>query len=309
MSRDNWCGRSPAIKDSSHNNLVIVVSALEAVTPIPRRPLLSKRLERRTPHHKDTMFLPVAKVASCFATVSLATSRIPCFAYSARSILSTAASATANLSPPPAEHAVNAIHALTSMVQLRGGQAAAAAAAALDLSRESHCITELATYGTLTALVMNSALRLWTSTKFSKEQNSFVSHSFTISTAVCVIAGAFTAILFQLLGIYSKTALGMSNDAGYTSFKMATAIYRKWGFRCFLTELTSFVCSFVISLYNKLWHEAQAHPETKDMWKRVGTYIMTGCILLIVLGTYHIKVVLNLATKHIFIDAYHDKFA
>ncbi|KAG7347747.1 hypothetical protein IV203_016452 [Nitzschia inconspicua] len=156
---------------------------------------------------------------------------------------------------------------------------------------------------------MNAALRLWTSTKFSKEQSSFVSNSFTISTTVCVIAGAFTAILFQLLVIYSKSALGMSNDAGYASFKMATAIYRKWGFRCFLTELMTFVYSFMISLYNTLWNDAEAHPDNVDMSRRVGTYIMAGSILLILLGSYHINSILNLATKLIFIDEYKDNFA
>jgi hypothetical protein len=254
------------------------------------------------------MLVPVGKIASCLAAVtSSASSKIAgCRVVISSGILS---SATKTLTLP--KHAnslrdgivVSPIHLVASVLQVRGGQAA------LDLSRESYCITELAAYGTLTALVMNSALRLWTSTKFSKEQNSFVSNSFTVSTALCVIAGAFTAILFQLLGIYSKSALGMSNDAGYASFKMATAIYRKWGFRCFLTELTSFVYSFMISLYNNLWNEAKAHPEAKDMSKRVGTYIMAGSVFLIILGTYHIKHVLGLATQHIFTDAYSDKFA
>ena len=112
---------------------------------------------------------------------------------------------------------------------LRGGAATAAAAAAdaaLNLSRESYLIQEMATYGTLTALVMNAALRLWTSVKFKREQ-PVEYYSFIISTALCVISGAFCAILFQLLGIYSKSALGMVNDDGYRAFQAATAIYRK----------------------------------------------------------------------------------
>jgi hypothetical protein len=243
------------------------------------------------------MLLPIGKIASCFATVaSAATSKIGAAHH--QPIMTLHAVSTG----PSLMHVDFARKALV----VRGGQVATNV---LNLSREGYCITELATYGTLTALVMNSALRLWTSTNFSKDQHSFISNSFTIATALCVISGSFTAILFQLLVIYSQSALGMNNDAGYASFKMATALYRKWGFRCFLTELTSFVYSFMISLYNKLWNEAKAHPENKNLSKRVGTYIMVGSIILVVLGTFHIKNVLNIATKFIFIDSYSHKFA
>jgi hypothetical protein len=244
-----------------------------------------------------TMLFPTGKIASCFATVaSAASSKI----VGGHHFQKTAWQAcTTGLALIP-------MNLATSALQVRGGQVAADA---LNLSREGYCITELATYGTLTALVMNAALRLWTSTKFPKEQHAFVSNSFTIATTLCVIAGAFTAILFQLLVIYSQSALGMSNDAGYASFKIATALYRKWGFRCFLTELTTFVYSFMISLYNTLWIEAQAHPGTPDLSKRVATYIMAGSIILVLLGSYHIKNILNIASKLIFTDAYHNKFA
>jgi hypothetical protein len=243
----------------------------------------------------NAMLLPVRKIASCFVS---AASTVPSKLAFGQSVTALQAG-TACMSYLPINFAM-------MLLQVRGGQVAVNA---LDLSRESYCTTELATYGTLTALVLNSVLGLWTSTKFSKEQHSFVSNSFTISTVLCAIAGAFTAILFQLLVIYSKTALGMSNDAGYASFKVATAWYRKWGFRCFLIELTTFVYSFMISLYNNLWNEAKAHPETTDLSKRVATYIMTGSIILVLLGTYHIKNVLDIATKLIFIDAHSYKFA
>jgi hypothetical protein len=243
------------------------------------------------------MLLPIGKLASCLATVAAVAS--PKITVGQPWPKTDLQAGTPALSLMPMTFA-------TSALQVRGGQLATNA---LNLSREGYSINELATYGTLTALVMNAALRLWTSTKFSKEQHSFVSNSFTIATTLCVIAGAFTATLFQLLVIYSQSALGMSNDAGYASFKVATALYRKWGFRCFLTELTTFVYSFMISLYNNLWNEAKAHPETRDLSKQIATYIMTGSIILVLLGTYHIKKVLDIATKFIFIDAYSYKFA
>jgi hypothetical protein len=203
------------------------------------------------------------------------------------------------------------INKAPNLLMLRGGGAAAAAAAtavSLNLSRESFLIQELATYGTLTALVMNAALRMW-STTFSKDQSTLVGYIFTISTALCIMTGAFTAILFQLLVIYSKSALSMGNDEGYMAFRVATAMYRKWGFRCFLTEISTFVFSFAICLYNKLWNDARVHPVEKPLFQRAGVYIMAGFIILMAIGAYEIKNILNLATNLIFIESFHDKFA
>ena len=59
------------------------------------------------------------------------------------------------------------------------------------------------------------------------------------------MSGVFTAILFQLLTIYGKTALGMGNDGGYIAFKSASRMFRIWGFRSFLVEMTAFVVSFM----------------------------------------------------------------
>mmetsp|Transcript_28071 Transcript_28071/g.52681 ORF Transcript_28071/g.52681 Transcript_28071/m.52681 type:complete len:236 (+) Transcript_28071:34-741(+) len=235
------------------------------------------------------MILPVAKIASCYAALTK--------------------SAGSTMLLKSTEYLPTASSAISSVLLLRGGQVSSTATAvALDLGRESHLITEMASYGSVTALVLNAALRLWTSTKFSKDQSPWISNSFTISTTLCVVAGAFTAVLFQLLGIYSRSALGMGNDEGYVAFKTATALYRKWGFRCFLTELLTLVVSFLLSLYNKLWNEAGRQVET-PLLKRAGTYIMAGSVILILLGGYHIQKVLELATKNIFIEAYHDKFA
>lgn len=89
--------------------------------------------------------------------------------------------------------------------------------------------------------------------------------------------------------------------------------FQQWGFRCFLTELSSFVLSFLLSVYQNLWQQAKDYP-CKDgsvipAWKRPGTYIMFGCIVLVTAGAIEIKNVLNLATKYIFIDSFRDKFA
>lgn len=181
----------------------------------------------------------------------------------------------------------------TAAMALRGGAVAAAASTAtLNLSREGYCLGVLGTYATVTTLVMNSNLRLYTSTKFPKAESikeRIAPSLFFFLSSLCVVSGAFTAILFQLLGIYSKTALGIMNDEGYHAFTAATAVYRRWGFRCFLTSLGSFVGTFMISLYNKI-----------EEGNRVEQLIFAITLFLIAIGAYNIKVVLDLATKLIF---------
>jgi hypothetical protein len=191
---------------------------------------------------------------------------------------------------------------------LRGGGGAAASSPLLDLSREGYYLQSMSTYAVVTALVMNSALRLFTSTKFPSNKTTSTGDSSMISMmnsvkiasslfklleTLCIVSGVFTAIMFQLLGIYSKSALGMMNDKGYLAFKAATAVYRKWGFRCFLISLGSFVGVFLLSLYNK----TICDNDGADRWDKA---IFAASLLLAVLGAYHIKAVLNLATHFIF---------
>lgn len=174
---------------------------------------------------------------------------------------------------------------LPVLQRLRGGSGESGGGVApLDFSRESMLIQGLGTYGTITALILNAALRMWTSTKFPKDQSKFVSDVFYVSTTLCVMSGAFTAILFQLLIVYSKTALGNGNDEGYLFFKSATAACRRLGFRCFLTEVITFVGSFLMSLYNTLWMDAEKRGGAKKGLTGTGIWIYTGSVLLMLLG-------------------------
>ena len=114
-----------------------------------------------------------------------------------------------------------------------------------------------------------------------------------------MVSGTFTAILFQLLTIYSKAALGMGNDAGYVAFKSATQAFRMWGFRCFLTEMISFMVVFFSRLYNALWDDARKQKKATVL-TLTGKCIMGGSFALMVIGFSLIRSVLHLASKHIY---------
>ena len=170
--------------------------------------------------------------------------------------------------------------------------AAVAYKQAFNGALENQSMGVLSSYGVVTVLILNSALRLYTSTKFKKDGSEYdwVAPSlFHLLSGVCVISGAFTGVMFQLLNLYSKTALSMGNEAGYLSFKAATASFRKLGFYTFLLCLGTFTGTFVLSFYEKV----------KDD-DRLGDTIFYFIGFLALLGIGLIKIILDAATAHIF---------
>lgn len=188
---------------------------------------------------------------------------------------------------------------VSTALHLGEGSTATITEAVLDLSREGYKLQTMATYSTITALVMNACLRLYTSQSFTKHPEtgraSWVQHVFTLTSNMCIISGAFTAVLFNVLGIYSKECLWMQNDVGYAAFQAATAIHRKWGFRTFLSTCLSFVASFLLSVYEN----AQDGYAQKGLRSR-GLWIFALSVLLAGLAVYHVQNVMSLATQFIY---------
>ena len=95
-------------------------------------------------------------------------------------------------------------------VLLRGG---AMGAVAINLSREAFKLQSMDTYSTITALLMNASLRLYTTTKFTRGPPSTNSdgsqkisvlpreYAFTALTTLCILSGIFTVLLFNTMGI------------------------------------------------------------------------------------------------------------
>jgi hypothetical protein len=194
------------------------------------------------------------------------------------------------------QHVLSPI-AATAASMLRGG----AKEIALNLGHEGLKMQSMATYSTITALIMNASLRLYTSQKFNIQLDAdgkrprriqWLESIFTASTILCIVCGVFTAVLFNILGIYSKEALGMGNESGYLAFRDATAVFRKWGFRAFMLTAVSFVTSFLTSVVEKTSNE--------DF---TGQVILVASIILAMVGVFHIHTVLTLATKYIYTAA------
>lgn len=140
---------------------------------------------------------------------------------------------------------------------VRGGEAIAATPTggpALDLKRVGIRLDALNSYGVVTALLMNAALRLYSGTpKTLSRENDKVEQIaqilFVISIGTSVIAGSYTTIVFSLLGLYSKSAIGLGLDAAFVEFFKLTYGIRQLAFTSFILSLISFEASFVLSLF------------------------------------------------------------
>jgi len=101
---------------------------------------------------------------------------------------------------------------------------------------------------------MGGAIRLCLSTPRSVQVDSprvenIAKNLFMSIVTLSIASGSHTTIVFALLGLYSKTALGLGKDAAFLDFFAATASARDIAFKCFLCTLVSFNASFVLSIF------------------------------------------------------------
>jgi hypothetical protein len=160
-----------------------------------------------------------------------------------------------------ASMAINTLPAMTTSadvllsnlpsVLLRGGETVAAQAFSLD--RAKIRLEGLHAYGVIAAMFLNSALRMFSSTpkrfEEGKRWENVASVIFVISTCLSVFCGAYTTVVYSMLGMYYKTALGLAQDDLYLEFFASSTIYRKRAFDAFLFALFSFELSFTSSLF------------------------------------------------------------
>jgi|OM-RGC.v1.029716817 hypothetical protein len=90
---------------------------------------------------------------------------------------------------------------------------------------------------------MNAGLRLYSASKVDPEK-PVVSGIFSVAIMTSVLAGIYTTVVFTLLTIYSKSALGLGKDTTFMNFLAATTRYRRTGFRMFLLSVAGTTVSF-----------------------------------------------------------------
>ncbi len=118
-------------------------------------------------------------------------------------------------------------------------------------------------------------------------QNNILKLTFGILCASTVALGIYTTTIFTIIGIYSKTALGMGHTDDFVSFFYSCEKFRQFGFRSFVASLASFSISWICALLLTY--------ENETRW-----WIALPAILMFVLGFLHYKELFALATTFIY---------
>jgi hypothetical protein len=121
---------------------------------------------------------------------------------------------------------------------------------------------------------MNTSLRLWSLVAQPANDAPTITQRafdlFLVCVIISVLFGSYTTIVFTMISLYSKQALGRGLDSRFLAFYEATHALRDSGFRAFLYSLVSFQWAFVLSLFWKL----RGHPRQK--WT-VGAAFAISC--------------------------------
>ena len=181
----------------------------------------------------------------------------------------------------------------------------------LDISRVRMRLEGLQAYGTLCALLANGCLRLYSSISvpttsernidsvngdstnttqkiFTKKFRKRLAYDgFFLCVVLSVLSGAYTTVVFTLLPLYSKMALGRGYDKQFLEFWAATAQIRETGFTAFLSSLVSFEIAFVLSLYLR----------TRGRRKRM---LVTVATIICLASFWEWTTVMKLASKYLF---------
>ena len=133
------------------------------------------------------------------------------------------------------------------------------AAAAFDLTRTRVRLESYGSSAVVAALLMNAALRLYSSTDIDGGQTDdlpewarhLIKSLFTVAVSVSVLGGTYATVVNCLCGVYAKTALGLGLNEQCLEYLAMTRCFRATSFQCFVASLVSFTISFPLSLFYK----------------------------------------------------------
>lgn len=151
-------------------------------------------------------------------------------------------------------------HVATPALYFRGGAISASASAAttvlesLDLHREGLRLEGLGTYGLISALLMNAAITLYFNTNRqhsaeSTPRDRTVQTTFCVTSIMSILSCFSTTLVFSLMGLYSKSLLGIGRDSSYVEFMEGTRLIRNFTFKSFRLSLLLFQLSCCLSMY------------------------------------------------------------
>jgi len=181
-----------------------------------------------------------------------------------------------------------------SMPEMRGPPSGLSEPQEMDengLQRATIRVEAFDTYGVIAAMVLSCAVSMFDNcdpTVGGIVQQG-VSLASLVSLSVSVLSGAYTTLVFTMISLYSKTALGMKKDESFAIFSKETARHRQEGFYSFLACIASFGVAFCLSLITRMRHTPSVQ------------LLIAGLCLFAIYGVAcRLSEVMNLASRHIF---------
>ena len=159
----------------------------------------------------------------------------------------------------------------------------------LDLDRTKYRLDGIGHYGSIAALFMNAALVVLSALpkKFDENvQDNTPKLIGAILSAATIIFGTYTAMVFSLLSLYSKTFLGMARDDEFLEFFDHTSTIRDSAFMTFVGAVLCFNGSFIMTLY--------LHTEGQ-----VRSWLTTGAMLMFAYCAQQWFTIMNLAYPYL----------
>ena len=171
-----------------------------------------------------------------------------CFGHSSMAAAALSAPPTTVLHALPLADAGLALNPLVSALwTLSGG------ASTLDINRFKLRLDGMHTYAVITTLLMNASLRLFSATpkRFvpGEKTKNLLKVLFSLMVTVSILTGSYTTIVFSLLELYAKRALGRNLDTACLTFFQQTQPVRESAYDTWIVSLVSFQASFVLSLF------------------------------------------------------------
>jgi len=134
----------------------------------------------------------------------------------------------------------------------------------LDIDRTSLRLDAIGAYPVVAAIMMAAMLDMSTdtptviqevpndadrSTSVKIRMRNVVTCLFSLINTLSIVASAYSVMVFTLVLIYSKTALGMNLDASFVRFFDATANLRLYAFYSFSFSIMGFIFSLSLSRF------------------------------------------------------------
>jgi hypothetical protein len=160
----------------------------------------------------------------------------------------------------------------------------AANAPKMDINRVRIRLEGLSQYASVSAMLLNAALRLPAPKKLDENKSeNIVKIVYAVAVTSTVLAALYTIMVFSLLSLYSKSFLGMNMDEEYLEFFTNTNPIRKSAFLSFICTVLLFYLSFILSLVQQ--YEG-----------RLRYWITTGSVIFIAMGIHQWKQIMYFAS-------------